>query len=313
MSTSEIEPSGTSDTASNPSEEQIWAAIEEPITTDTLLDSAVAQLDTLALICGFSSSQGQDGLAWIEEYYRSTLQSKVRQYAQNSESGRQHEAALSTAKFTCSLSDAAFQHGRLDLITYDRELAVAFSVEELNLANDPQGLCDRADAELAFDASVHLSLSQSQTGDLGQIGDLCWKHLTKALDSLAAASKIQGALNVTRMHVRRGDCEILRLRLGDAPLDYELAVKSAPTLLENAEIYYRTAISLSNKSREGEQELAAAEVKQAVVLALSDDSEKLTGLLKVRQSVVEATMQDIVEDGLLGQRSVSLISDILRK
>ena len=62
-------------TVSETSEEEVWAAVEEPITKDNLLETTIAQVDTLTAMCTIESSHSS--LAWMEEYFQSTLQTYV--------------------------------------------------------------------------------------------------------------------------------------------------------------------------------------------------------------------------------------------
>lgn len=277
--------------------------MEELVTQDTLLDTTIAQLDTLTAILSLGSSP--TGLVWMEEYYRTTLKDKISFYVDGSSRGG--EAALAQAKFTCALSDAAFRGGRLDLSTYEKEMNAAFTSEDLDLSNDPQSLCDKADAELAFNASVQAAVQQPQSTGLAQISSICWKHITRALDSLTAASKLPDVHNLPRIHLRRGDCELLRLHLGDAPLNYDLAVKSAPTLLKNAEIYFRGAANLAKREVGTEEEQNEAEVKQSIVAEFAGDTETLSLLVKTRRGLVESIVEEMRDDGLLGEHILQKI------
>lgn len=291
---------------SNASEEEVWASVEEPVTQDTLLDTTIAQLNTLTASISVWSSH--NGLAWVEEFYRTTLKEKISFYVSGSSRG--DEAALARAKFTCALSDAAFRGGRLDLPTYENELNAAFNSEDLDLSNDPQSLCDKADAELAFNASIQAAVRQAQSTELAQISSICWKHITRALDSLTAASKLSNAHNVSRIHLRRGDCELLRLHLGHEPLNYSLAVKSAPTLRKNAEVYFRGAANLAKKDVGTEEEQKEAEVKQSIVAGLAGDIEKLSFLVKTQRDLIESIVEEMRDDGLLGEEILEKIGSI---
>lgn len=119
-----------------------------------------------------------------------------------------------------------------------------------------------------------------------------WKHLTRALDSLTAASKLPSAKNLPRIHFRRGDCEMHRRSLGSAPSAYDIAVKSAPTLLKNAEIFYRGAAKVANVEATHEEEVEAS-TKEAVVAGLSGSlnrlQEKADGGKARVQEVAEST------------------------
>ena len=284
---------------SNVSEEEVWAAVEEPVTTDTLLDTTVAQLDTLTEICSLGSSHNRNDLAWIEEYYRTELQGKIDSY--NNGANRKHEVALSKANFIASISDAAFRGGKLDALTYEHELNAAFSHPDLDLDKDPQGLCDKADAHLSFNISVQNAMQRAPANETAQTCSICWKHITKALDSLTAASKLPNAQNLSRIHLQRGDCELLRLHLGEAPLNYDLAIKSASTLLKNAEVYFRGAVALATSNEDAAEEQKEAEVKEAIVMALADDPQKLSSLIKLQRDVVGAMVEEMKDEGFLGE------------
>lgn len=295
-----------SSSTSHASEEEVWASVEEPVTKNALLDTAIAQLDTLIAICCLGSSH--TGLAWVEEYYRTTLKGKLLIYVDGS--SRRHEAALAQAKLTCALSDAAFRGGLLDLSVYENELNAAFTAQDLDISNDPKSLCDKADAEVAFNSSVQAAVQQAQSTELAQISSICWKHITKALDSFTAASKLPNAQNLPYIHLRRGDCELRRLRLGDVPLDYDLAIKSAQVLLKNAEVYFRGAANLAKKDAGNEEELNEAEVKQSIVAGLAGETEKLSLLVRSRRALVESIVEDMVDDGLLGEKGLKMIGSM---
>ena len=292
--------------ASNASEEEVWASIEEFVTKDALLDTTIAQVDTLTAICGLGCSH--TGLAWVEDYYYTTLKDKVLLYVDGS--SRHNETALAQARFTCALSDAAFRCGRLDLPTYENELHAVFTSQDLDLSNDPRSLCDKADAELAFNASVQAALQQAQPTEMAQTSSICWKHITRALDSLTAASKLPGAQNLLRIHLRRGDCELLRLHLGEAPLKYDLAIKSAQTLLKNAEVYFRGAANLAKRDVVTEEEQNEVEVKQSIAAGLAGDTERLSFLVKTQRDLVESIVEEMRDDGLLGAGSLQKIGNI---
>ena len=292
---------------SDVSEEEFWASVEEPVTHDTLLDTTIAQLDTMTAICGLGFSY--TALAWVEDYYRTTLKEKATIYLAGST--RHHEAGLAHAKFTCALSDAAFRGGQLGLPTYETELNMAFTNQDLCLSSDPQSLCGKADAELAFHASVQAALQQAQPIDMAHISSMCWKHITRALDSLTAASRLPGAQNLPRIHLRRGDCELLRLHLGEAPLNYSLATKSAPTLLKNAEVYFRSAANLAKGDTGTEEEQNEANVKQSIALGLVGDAGRLLLLVKNQKDLVETITQEMRDEGLLGEQSLLKIGNLI--
>ncbi|KAI4141020.1 MAG: hypothetical protein LQ341_003635 [Variospora aurantia] len=286
------------------SDEDHWATIVEPVTRNTLLDSLLAQVETLTSVCGLLSARGTDDPGWVEQYYQSLLHERIMLAAK--ETGRYHEFTLTTAKFRCALAEAGFSTARLDISTYEREIAAAYE-GLVDSPIDAEVLCDRADAELAFHANIRKSLQRGPIGAMQESGAasnvIRWKHLTRALDSLTAASKLPSAKNLSRIHLRRGDCEMHRRNLGSAPSAYDIAVKSAPTLLKNAEIFYRGAAKVANVEAAHEEEVEASN-KEAVVAGLSGSLNRLQEKADGGKAGVQEIVGDMVEEGLLSQDDI---------
>ena len=282
------------------SDEDTWAAIVEPITRSTLLDTLLAQMETLTSVCGFLSSRGTADPSWLEQYFQNLLEDKIGFAAR--EAKREHEAMLVQAKFKCALADAGFSTSRLDLSTYEHELSLAYQDFNSN-ETDPQALCDRADAEIVFNASIQ-RFSQQNPGMLPhentKVNVLRWKHLTKALDNYTTASKLPNVKNLVRIHIRRGDCELLRRGLGQDPLNYEIASKSESTLLKNAEIYYRGAGRLA-KSETASDEEGEAFAKEAFAAMLLGNQHKFQDKTASAKMKVQDVILDMIEEGLLSK------------
>lgn len=292
---------------SETSEDERWATVVEPVTKDVLVDTALAQLETLAAVCTLEGSQGRNDLAWVDEYYRNILRDKIALYVDGIE--RHHEAALISAKFLCALLDASFRNGELEVSTYERELAAAFN-QDIDLSNDPHGLCDKADSEITFITSVQASLQENlhaQSEDLSQSNTISWKHLTMALDNLAAALKLPGVQNLPRIHLRRGDSELLRYRLSEAPASYDVAIKSAATLIKNAEVYYRGSARLARNEGAADEEREAS-AKEVVAASIASKSGKYLGHEKSQMAAVAEVIEDMRDEGLLSNESITFIS-----
>ncbi|KAL8770598.1 MAG: hypothetical protein Q9209_003666 [Squamulea sp. 1 TL-2023] len=279
-------------------DEDAWAMIMEPVTKQALMDTLLAQVDTLTSICGLSSARRIENASWIESYYRSSLHDKLNLFSK--ETNQDHEAALATAKYRCAIADVNFNAALLDIPTYEHELTEAYN----NIPNsdpdlDPQALCDRADAEIVFNASLQGLSLQTTKEDSAKLNLIRWKHLTKALDNLTIASKLPNAKHLPRIHLRRGDCELLRRRLGAPPSNYEIALKSASTLLKNAEIYYRGAARLAKAEGAGDEEVEAS-IKEAVVVAISTrDLSKFCEGMGPDRIRVQEIIEEMSEEGLL--------------
>ena len=156
-------------------QEEVWVAIEEPVTKDSLIDTMIAQLGGLTTVCNLVNADGDENINWIEEYYREMLQDRIDLYSNDSE--RLDEIILTKAKFSTAYADASFHGGIIDVLTYERELNAAF--QDLALATSKQGLCDRAEARMLFNTSIaalHQSNANTSEADYSQLNDIRWTH-----------------------------------------------------------------------------------------------------------------------------------------
>ncbi|KAL8919948.1 MAG: hypothetical protein Q9208_006516 [Pyrenodesmia sp. 3 TL-2023] len=291
-------PEPTHTTEEAPDEDH-WATVIEPVTRSTILDTLLAQVETLTAVCGLFSTRGADDPGWVEQYYDNLLQERI--LLATEETSRQRDAALAKAKFRCALADASFNTAKLDLPTYEREVSSAYE-SFTDLQGDAQALCDRADADLVFNASIRKSLEHPENwitpDDIAASNVMRWKHLTEALDSLTAASKLPDARNLPRIHLRRGDCEMHRRSLGADPSAYEIASKSALTLLKNAEIFYRGTARLARAENTLVEEREAS-TKEAIVAGLLGDVSNLKEQARAEQARVQEVVEDMSDEGLL--------------
>lgn len=280
------------------SQEEVWASIEEPVTNDSIIDTVLAQLGTLTTVCTLLGAHGDDSIRWIEEYYRGTLQERIDLLSNNSE--RLEEILLTKAKFMVAFADASFHGGAIDLMTYEREINAAFP-QDFALGHNEQGLCDRAEARMTFNTSIIASKQANaniSAADYSRHHSIRWVHITKALDDLTTATKLPQPGNLPRMHLRRGDCELMRYGLSREEFPHELAAKSAPTLMNNAEVYYRGAAKLAQSLGAAEEEREAL-VKEAAMTKLLGDPQKLKSLIdRDRESTVEI-LKDMQDECLL--------------
>ncbi|MCJ1286649.1 hypothetical protein MMC26_005995 [Xylographa opegraphella] len=287
-------------------EEEQWASIIEPITANTLLDTIVAQIETLTVMCGLMISQDPAGLPRLEEYSRPLLQ-RANSLVEGTD--RVQEISLSVANLTSAFADAAFRAGRLDLTTYQAELNNAFG-SDIESSTSLQWLCDRADAYITFTASIRPTpeLAAQIEAVSPQLIDLQWIYLTKALADLTTATKLPHVPNLAKIHLRRGDCELLRYCLGKVPSCYKQAVQNATMLLRNAEIYYRGAAKFAKVEMVGQEE-AEALVKEAVVSSLNGDSAKLTPYGGQATKVID----EMRDEGLLMAEDMDRLGQQLNK
>lgn len=292
-------PLSAADSTSDSAGQEQWASIIGPITRSDLLDTVIAQVQTLTDMCGLMASETIGGLPWIEEMSRDILQNKLISHATASD--RTTEASMARANYICAYADASFRVGGIDLPTYEREVDNAFSIP--GLADSPQGLCDRADALLVMCSSVRATVkyAELQEGDADRLNTIQWKALSRALSDLKAASTLPDAQNLAQIHLRRGDCELLRYRLGDAPTSYEPAQSNAAMLLKNAEVYYRGAAgaALADRSQSAEFE---ARLKESAVSILMGGARELSAVFNDDNGKALLMMEEMRDEGLIADQ-----------
>lgn len=272
-----------------PTEEQ-WASIVEPTTPDTLLDTILALLETLTVL---ATKLDPRGLAALEEYI-STLLVKLPTYLAPSPT-RAPEVALTRANLLSALAEAGFRAGTIDAATYERAITDAF--RDLDLAADPKGLTDKADALLAFAAALRTQLIED--GQQQQQIVARWGALTQAGSSLGAAAKVPGAMNLARIHLARGDAELLRFRVKDGT-GYPGNV-DAGVLVKNAGVFYRGAARQALV--DGEDGIGReGRFKGALAAAVGGDSEALKELVGSETQLGIEVLGSAVGDGLVEEK-----------
>lgn len=274
------------------SQEQ-WVTVVEPVTKDTLVDTAVAQLEALTALCNLLTFNPDAGVAWVEEYSSELLRSKLVTYIEGS--SRQYEACIARAKYTCGLSEVLYRGRRIDFETYHREVARAYESEVD--PGDPDGLCSKADAFTSLNAAL-AEMPPSDTDALNKSVTVRWQVLSSALDALTTASKIRDAENLPKIHIARGDVELHRWRLGFAPWNHAMAQQNGGTLIRNAQTYYRGAAALARRDGAVEEERDGT-CKEALAAGLEGQKDKLEQLKTTFPKEVLAVAEDMADDGFV--------------
>ncbi|RDW83437.1 hypothetical protein BP5796_04928 [Coleophoma crateriformis] len=274
-----------------PPQDARWATIVEPVTKDTLLDTLLAQLETLTTLCGLLNVDAGRGLSWIEEYSESLINQKLPEYVKDTD--RAAEATLTRANFIAAIAEANFRTQRIDVSTYERALQEAYS--GLDLSADPKGLTDKAEALIAYNTSLRNNYEAASTQEIYVSR---WKALSTALESLTQATKLPDAENLAKIHLARGDGELLRYQLGQAPSNYDVAAKNGGVLVKNAEKFYRGAGNIARATNEI-REVKEAVIKEALAAALGGDMNKIQEAVKLERNASQAVLEDAVDDGLV--------------
>ena len=286
-----------SDSRSSSVEDERWASIVEPVTESTLLDTVVAQLDTLTAICNLMISLADTRLSWIEDFYNVMVEPIITTYSDNK--NRPLDVSLAGANFTCAYADLTFRTGLIDAVTYEREIAKAFG-DSFEISSSARALCDRADAFFALCVSFDFILDQTFCNyqERANYKETRWKYLTDALEDLKSAAKLSDAENLPKIHLRRGDCELMRFSMGEAPIAFERARNNSATLLQNAETYYRGGSRIA-KAQGAVDEEQESTVKEAVVARLQGDEKILQNLASIDSRKVAQVLEEMKEEGLI--------------
>lgn len=314
------------------SPEEKWVAIVEGVSEDTILDTIIELIGTMTNICALICNQDMDevkaidetyhiNLERIDEYFRKTVHPKIHKYMKPDNANREGEIMLAVANYTCAYAEASFRTGRTSILDYDKEVRLAFSPERLSsistgsrLLNSPEALCDKANAEISFALSIQLQLpillaADSLCCNLELLNNLRWTHLTTALEAATEASKqdIHEPGILPRIHLLRGDCEVLRYRLREAPCNYVLAIKSRERLLKNADKYYRGAAAFAQNENAAEEEHNEATVKSAVVWALLGYGDRLDKLAAKNLDMLRDELKEMGDEELLSKEDLEVI------
>ncbi|KAI1860246.1 hypothetical protein JX265_005839 [Neoarthrinium moseri] len=297
----EEEPVVSEETAEQESsnEDDQWATVEEAVTYDTLVDTLVAQLNTLTTLCQLlndaSGSIPSHVLPMIENYSSKYIQ-KIQAISQHTPE-RLHEIALSKAKFTSSLLEAGFRSGQLDAMTYRRERDAAFSAPELFATEPFESFVANARSLTSFNSALADANADNSI--------LRWNALTEATQFLSEASKIQRIDHddLVTTHMLRGASNLSLYALALPPISHPAATKSAAQLLKNAEVFYRNASKMSGDEEEKEiaqlRSLVASSLQNKASLDAEFDIMAVVQASRKDPSWVMEQLSEMQDEGLL--------------
>ena len=302
-------------------EEEIWAAVVEPTSAGTLLDTSLAQLDVLKLLCNFQSVSSPNDMELIENIYTSVVKDRLDRWSQKVESSR--EAVLGSIGFLCAFAAARFRFEYTAISSFADEFnsSIVRSETLADLDNDAEALCMVADSQLDFNTSLEDRLldttSPISNEDSELLARIRWKSITAALDRYSTASKLRGDKNLVQIHIARGDCELLRSRLGEDPLNYGVSLKSEPTLLGNALVYYNAAgKALSLQVNPGALLDIAVEIEAKIAFVQTvreAESSHLTSLIQNYGISGLQALRSMKEERLIGDRKWASIEALTQK
>ncbi|KAG9839531.1 hypothetical protein KCU98_g9698, partial [Aureobasidium melanogenum] len=270
------------DAESEGEEEGEYVSVQAYITPSDLLDTARSSLTALTLLITLEDPSNVSPLAKMGIIL---VEDKIPQYLSQIEAEEraqeEPEVALERAEFHAALTVADLKLGTATANDSLSRLQQAF--ESLGITTNVAVMCTYADSlvELTTTAQNFSASSAATT---------CWSTLSKAQDLYAAAVKINDAeakARKARVYESRGGVELLRFNLATTPAAGLSAAiqKSAPTLIKNAQTYYRGAMNLFRA--EGDVEAAAKVEVRGLIAAMLEG--KLSG--NVDQQIIAALGQ----------------------
>lgn len=297
MSDPDLEDGGASltsepTTSSEPIEqEEKWASIVEPVTNETLVDTILAQLEVLTLVCGLTNSDNRI-LSFIEEYSSPLLKLKLPTYLKDLSLEIVTSSSVTAATFISALSDANFQSMRTDAQTYWETIQQTWN--SIDLSQTAEGLVSAAEAFIAYNTAMR------NNADSATSLATLWKALSSAQDLLTKASKLPNVDKLAKIYLLRGDVDLLRYQLGNK--GFEAAKKSQGVLCKNAEKFYRGAKGLAGDEKEL---VIEATVKEALAKGFGGEEEAVRSVVKeVGEKAARGLLVECWEEGLVGRETL---------
>lgn len=281
-----IQPESQSETADN----EVWAAIEEPVKQSTLLDTCLAAVQSMATLVLVVQSE-QSKLQEIEQRC-SILLSQAESYFDPLDTEASEEFCIVKAKLASALLRANFGLGSIAAKVYASELDKAFLFADRT--STLEALSESAEARVSFNtACIQRAAQLGLVGpDPAEILDLRWHQLTRALADLTKAANLASNPIPWTFQARKAEAELLRARLGDAPDNLATAQGHRLVLLRNAEVYYRGAKNLATAA--GEMDFASdMAARESVVKSLRGEAPL--------DSRLGSTVVEMIEEGLIAE------------
>ncbi|KAF8853654.1 hypothetical protein BDZ45DRAFT_677539 [Acephala macrosclerotiorum] len=299
---SRAEPSASASSvpASNNTQPQetAWARIVEPVTVDTILDTIIAQLETLAQLAKEVDVQSLSQLSrgsesplkktvrYLVDYYKDPILPALHLHAPLP-TPRENDIKLAIANYNCAVADLQYNAEDIDLGKYEHAV---FNAYDFDMSNNPEALCDAGESMVVFHAAVaHLGI-QCEPYHTQR-----WVALGKAQQYFAAASKLSESQHKEKIYALRGDVEMLRFQLGRA--GHGDAKKSTAVLLKNAKIFYNGAKKMADN--DGVKDVAFdTYVKLCVIEAFAGDAAELKNAEEAHEEF-KKVIAEAVSDGVV--------------
>ncbi|RPA81134.1 hypothetical protein BJ508DRAFT_414982 [Ascobolus immersus RN42] len=268
-----------------------WAYEDEPVTLESLVDTAIATLEALIIRVQVipQSDTPLEDLTSIRELSTNLLNTRIIPLATRAPH-LSSKVLLVRARYATAQAEAAFRLSTISLAEYEQEILAHFSDTPLPDRPSSSGLdfkdietlCEKADAHIAFAGIVVESNEVDH--------QLAWKHYNLASLSLTAAAGVNKY--DPQVQLGRGDVELLRSKV-----NIPAAQKSVDLLRSNARVYYRNTKNLASPESEPGLVLEAS-VKEAMLAYESGDGSLIKAVGNGGR--VKVVVAEAVSEGLFG-------------
>jgi hypothetical protein len=245
----------------------------------------------------------------------------------NPQEDARFEASLAGALFSATIAEAEYRSHLYTTRTYFDRIASPFdSISQPSKPEQSINLASAfADVLVAFASAVlEVPLPSDSESSPQEAQMLRWEALTKAQDLLTVAVQTRkpgvnsdNLPGETSMALVRGDIELHRRQIVLSPTApdsvVEQAMSLADTLLDNAGSYYTSTTQTTRGYIHDADESQEARIKAAIVSAIKGGATtvSLQSIVKSESRVVR-DIEDMFEDGLLGEADKDKLAELLR-
>jgi len=295
-----------------------WAAIVEPTTRETLLDTALAQIEVYTTLLTLFTD-----LHLLDELYMTVAQ-LYNSYVLNicdTLPERRIESHLANSNFQIAVAEVRYKISQTAQSFQDWENAAKTSfsipllVGPIEIAGkgiieaDNQQLvdiswqarCDRSTAYVSLANTLSYTLAKPVDG---------WKYYSLAASDLSAAAKMAPEKNHSEIALARGNLDLVRSRIQTV----EAAVKNRELLRKNALVYYGVARQAGNSGLIGANDgggkgvVMEAKIKDAVVRTENGEKGLMQAVVKEFGSQsVKDVMKMGLDDGLWNEEGLKSV------
>ncbi|TKA32530.1 hypothetical protein B0A50_01638 [Salinomyces thailandicus] len=275
-----------------------YATVESPTTASDLLDTVHASLSALTMLVTLVDA---GSLRTLGDMAQGLTEKKAPSYigmlSEDAQDSAHFTVALARASFVAAFADVQYNAFTIEVAEYLDRLE-AFEVPGKD--GDVTALGSEAEARVELATSVMARFEGSS--DLP--ADICWKQLGTAQESYAKAAKLDSS---AQLYLSRADVEMLRHRIASLTTSKiaENVRKSAPTLAQNAQTYYKGAVRLASdedeevKSKALQRLFIATQLRSVLYQAEpAADVTQMIEMCGVQRRMHEGYME-CVEEGLL--------------